>query len=142
MYVRVYVCLMVGVSAQAAVGVCVLPVLPVYVWLVFHPQTLVYATVSEQLNSSGWQERLAACAVLPMLHGPVTKVGGEGRGGEHTVVCHLLCANVCGLCGEGAGLRSFASPLQLVGISISCACADGVCVCVCACVRACVCVCV
>ena len=72
-----------------------MPVLPVHC-LVFNPQTLVYATVSEQLNSSGWQERLAACAVLPMLHGPVTKVGGKGSEGEHTVVCHLLCA--CVLC--------------------------------------------
>ena len=34
----------------------------------------MYATVTEQLNSSGWQERLAACTALPMLHGPVTKV--------------------------------------------------------------------
>jgi HEAT repeat protein len=35
--------------------------------------TLVYATVCEQLNSSGWQERLTACTVLPMLSGSVTK---------------------------------------------------------------------
>ena len=91
---------------------CVLPVLPVHC-LVFYPQTLVYATVSEQLNSSGWQERLAACAVLPMLHGPVTKVGGEGREGEgrgaHSCLSPAVC--VCALCGEGAGiaLQAFCS---------------------------------
>ena len=59
--------------------------------LVCLPQTLVYATVSEQLNSSGWQERLAACTVLPMLHGPVTKVGGGKGATRSSVSCHVPC---------------------------------------------------
>ena len=65
--------------------------------LVFLPQTLVYATVSEQLNSSGWQERLAACTILPMLHGPVTKVGRRGGKGK-TRLSVSCCVCVCSVC--------------------------------------------
>ena len=37
-------------------------------------QALVGAMLSEELNSTGWQERLAACHMLPRLFGGINKV--------------------------------------------------------------------
>ena len=39
----------------------------------FYRQDLVHSMIADQLNNSGWQERLAACNVLPKLHNSINK---------------------------------------------------------------------
>lgn len=38
-------------------------------------QSLVHAMLAENLNCTGWQERLSACHMLPRLYGGINKVG-------------------------------------------------------------------
>ena len=46
-------------------------------------QSLVHSMLAEQLNCSGWQERLAACQMLPRLHGGINKVSKTKAGQTH-----------------------------------------------------------
>ena len=48
---------------------------------------LVHAMVAEELKSINWQERVAACKLMPLLHEGINKACGT-----HTKLLSLVCA--------------------------------------------------
>ena len=85
------------IESSAVIKVGLLPQIVYCTSTYVHLQSLVHSMLAEQLNSSGWQERLAACQMFPRLYGGINKVGPTYLSSLYCTLygVYALCMNNC-----------------------------------------------